>query len=150
MNVENIASAWMCIENIALAVTAEGLAGPSDDPQHYVSYVTQLVQRYSGSVHAVEVWNEQNLEREWYTAGGLSASAYMNLLIPAAEAIHAVPCLVSGLTEQLRERGRRKRHPLPFLDRVSHSVTEFMPPAENRRPRGSTRWAHVEISVSSR
>jgi hypothetical protein len=73
----------------ARSVTAEGKAGPPDDPQNYVDYVTQLVERYSGSVHAVEIWNEQNLEREWYTAGGLSASAYMNLLIPAAEAIHA-------------------------------------------------------------
>ncbi|HEC22410.1 MAG TPA: hypothetical protein ENI95_05795 [Chloroflexi bacterium] len=74
----------------ARSVTAEGLAGPPDDVQHYVDYVSELVRRYPGAVHAVEIWNEQNLEREWYTAGGLSAAAYMNLLAPTASAIHEI------------------------------------------------------------
>ncbi len=74
----------------ARSVTAEGKAGPPNDPQLYVNYVSQLVQRYKGAVHAVEIWNEQNLEREWYTAGGLSAADYMTLLTPTAEAIHQI------------------------------------------------------------
>jgi len=74
----------------ARSVTAEGKAGPPDNPQDYVNYVSQLVQRYKGAVHAVELWNEQNLDREWYTAGGLSAANYVTLIKPAAEAIHQI------------------------------------------------------------
>jgi len=74
----------------ARSVTAEGKAGPPDDPQLYVNYVSQLVQRYRGAIHAVEIWNEQNLDREWYTAGGLSAASYINLLAPTAAAIHQI------------------------------------------------------------
>ncbi len=74
----------------ARSVTAPGKAGPPDNVQDYVNYVSQFTQRYKGAVHAIELWNEQNLEREWYTAGGLSATGYMNLLRPAAEAIRAI------------------------------------------------------------
>lgn len=65
-------------------------AGPPDDPQHYVNYVSQLVQRYPGAVHAVEIWNEENLQREWRTGRALSAQEYVNLLRPTAEAIHQI------------------------------------------------------------
>jgi hypothetical protein len=74
----------------ARSVTAEGKAGPPDDPQTFVNYVTQLVQRYPGQVHAIEVWNEQNLDREWYTAGGLSAAGYVQLLAATEQAVHAI------------------------------------------------------------
>lgn len=74
----------------ARSVTAEGLAGPPANPQHYVNYVSQLVQRYQGGVHAIEIWNEENLQREWYTAGGLSAADYTSLLKQSAEAIHQI------------------------------------------------------------
>jgi hypothetical protein len=75
--------------NWARSVTAEDLSGPPDDPQSYINFVTQLVQRYRGAVHAVEIWSEMNQDRSWYVAGGLSAAGYMKLLIPAADAIHA-------------------------------------------------------------
>ena len=71
----------------ARSVTAEGKAGPPADPATYANYVGQFAQRYSGAVHAIEIWNEQNLDREWYTGGGLSATAYMEMLVPAANAI---------------------------------------------------------------
>ena len=73
------------------SVTAPGKTGPPDNPQDLVNYVTALVQRYKGAVHAIEVWNEPNLaDRGWYAPGGLSAQAYVNLLTPTAQAIHQV------------------------------------------------------------
>jgi hypothetical protein len=72
------------------SVTAEGRDGPPDNPQTYVAFVSQLVQRYHGAIHAVEVWSEMNYEHEWYVAGGISSQAYLDLLVPTAAAIRAV------------------------------------------------------------
>lgn len=54
--------------------------GPPADSQTYVNFVTALVQRYAGKIHAIEVWNEQNLDREWTSVNGLSAANYVTLL----------------------------------------------------------------------
>jgi hypothetical protein len=54
--------------------------GPPADPQEYVTFVTDLVKRHLGKIHAIEVWNEQNLDREWFSARGLSAANYVDLL----------------------------------------------------------------------
>ena len=72
----------------ARSVTAGHLDGPPDDVQAYVNFVSQLIQRYQGMIHAVEVWAEMNREQEWYVAGGLSSAAYMELLVPTAQAVH--------------------------------------------------------------
>lgn len=69
------------------SVTTTGKNGPPDDPQKYVDFLLQVMQRYRGAIHAVEIWDEQNLGDDWYTAGGLSSAGYMNLLIPASQAI---------------------------------------------------------------
>ncbi len=69
------------------SVTTTGKNGPPDDPQKYVTFLLQVMQRYRGAIHAIEIWDEQNLGDEWYTAGGLSSAGYMNLLIPSAQAI---------------------------------------------------------------
>lgn len=75
----------------ARSVTAGERHGPPDDPQDFVNYVSAMLQRYKGAIHAVEVWNESNLsERGWYAPGGLSAQGYMDLLIPTSAAIRAV------------------------------------------------------------
>ena len=41
--------------------------GPPADPNTYASFVGEMAGRYCGKVHAIEVWNEQNL---WYEWGG--------------------------------------------------------------------------------
>jgi hypothetical protein len=74
----------------ARSTTAEGRAGPPDDFQNYVNYVTQMVSRYPGQIHAIEVWNEQNLDREWYTAGGLSPERYVEMLSMTRDAVRAI------------------------------------------------------------
>ncbi|MCC6615472.1 MAG: endo-1,4-beta-xylanase [Anaerolineae bacterium] len=61
--------------------------GPPADYNDYVNFVTQLLERYPGMIHAVEVWNEHNLDREWTSARGLSAANYVEMLRLTYQAI---------------------------------------------------------------
>lgn len=61
--------------------------GPPTDYQTYANFIGQLAQRYKGKVDAYEVWNEQNLRREWNTPRGISAASYVELLRLAYTAI---------------------------------------------------------------
>ncbi|NLH08366.1 MAG: hypothetical protein GX484_12260, partial [Chloroflexi bacterium] len=72
------------------AVTAENRSGPPDNPIAYATFISQLMQRYRGAIHAVEIWSEMNSDREWYVAGGLNSASYMQLLLPAARAVRSV------------------------------------------------------------
>jgi hypothetical protein len=63
--------------------------GPPADPQDYVNFVMTLLDRYPGMIHAIEIWNEQNLDREWTSTEGMGASAtnYVELLRQTYRAI---------------------------------------------------------------
>ena len=63
--------------------------GPPDDYNHYAEFLTELLQRYDGKVDAIEVWNEQNLDREWATANGVNPEDYVRFLQLANETIKA-------------------------------------------------------------
>ncbi len=54
--------------------------GPPANNEDYVNFVRTLYERYPGQILAIEVWNEQNLDREWTSVRGLSASNYVQLL----------------------------------------------------------------------
>lgn len=60
--------------------SAGNTEGPPDDYTLYTNFVGQLIDRYLGNVHAIEVWNEQNLDREWITPNGISPEDYVDLL----------------------------------------------------------------------
>jgi polysaccharide biosynthesis protein PslG len=64
--------------------------GPPADPQTYVNFVTTLLNRYPGQIQAVEVWNEQNIDREWTSTGGLNEFDYVALLRPTYNAVKAI------------------------------------------------------------
>lgn len=68
---------------------AGGENGPPDDYSQYAAFLTELLTRYAGKVDAIEVWNEQNLDREWTTANGISPEDYVEFLRVAYEAIKA-------------------------------------------------------------
>jgi len=68
-------------------VDANPEAAPPDDLTLYVEFVGQLVDRYKGRIHAIEVWNEQNLDREWDTAEGVNAQRYVEMLRLTYQAI---------------------------------------------------------------
>ncbi len=61
-------------------------AGPPEDPEDMAGFLGRMAARYAGRVHAYEVWNEQNLAREW---GGEKpdAAQYVALLEAAYAAI---------------------------------------------------------------
>lgn len=60
--------------------------GPPADFNDYFRFVGALAARYKGRVHAYEIWNEQNLRREW-NGLPLSAASYVQLLKGAYAAI---------------------------------------------------------------
>ncbi|NWF69289.1 MAG: beta-galactosidase [Chloroflexi bacterium] len=64
--------------------------GPPANNQDYVNFVTALIARYPGMVHGIEVWNEQNIDREWTSTRGLSASNYIGLLRDTYQAVKNV------------------------------------------------------------
>lgn len=61
--------------------------GPPANMQDFSNFLGALLQRYPGRIHAVEVWNEMNLAREWTSVNGLSASEYMQMLRSAHDVI---------------------------------------------------------------
>lgn len=64
--------------------------GPPADPNEYAEFLRELLTRYPDQIHAVEVWNEQNLDREWTSTGGLSAANYVELLRVAYQTIKEI------------------------------------------------------------
>ncbi|MBN1200931.1 MAG: hypothetical protein JXJ20_03650 [Anaerolineae bacterium] len=66
------------------------MVGPPGDPQTYADFLTAMLTRYPGQIHAIEVWNEMNIDREWASVYGLSAENYVNMLRIAYAAIKAV------------------------------------------------------------
>lgn len=64
--------------------------GPPADYQDYVNFVVELMNRFSGRFHAIEVWNEQNLDREWTSLRGLRADDYVELLRQTHQAIKQI------------------------------------------------------------
>jgi hypothetical protein len=65
--------------------------GPPANPQDLADFLTVMIKKYPGMIHAVEVWNEPNLDREWATAPkALDAGRYVTLLKTAHDAIKVV------------------------------------------------------------
>jgi hypothetical protein len=63
--------------------------GPPLNYQDYGDFMGALAQRYCGRVQAYEVWNEQNLKREWNTGKPISAAEYVALLHVAYDRVNA-------------------------------------------------------------
>lgn len=66
-----------------------GIHGPPDRPEDLARFLQTLIRRHRGRIHAIEVWNEQNLRREWQTSRGLRPEDYVALLRAAYTAIKA-------------------------------------------------------------
>jgi hypothetical protein len=97
--------------------------GPPDNYQDYWDYVSALVARYAtgsqiGRVHAIEVWNEPNLDREWgnqpISAG--SAADYVRLLGGAYQAAHAADPNIVVLSAGLSPTGVTDGHSADDLE----------------------------------
>jgi hypothetical protein len=63
---------------------------PPDDPAALAELAGGLADLFKGRIHAIEVWNEQNISREWLTSPQkLDAARYTQLLAAAYNAIKA-------------------------------------------------------------
>ncbi len=86
--------------------------GPPDNGQDYADFVHTLVERYKrggqrGRIHAIEIWNEPNLSREW---GGQpitqqSATQYVQLLCAAYAAAKQADPYVTVVSAGLSPTG---------------------------------------------
>jgi hypothetical protein len=86
--------------------------GPPDNYQDYWDFVSAFVSRYGstspiGRVHAIEIWNEPNLDREWGNKpiNQDSAADYVRLLGGAYTAAHAADPNVVVLSAGLSPTG---------------------------------------------
>lgn len=61
--------------------------GPPANNQDFANFIGALIQRYPNQIHAVEVWNEMNLAREWTSVNGLSAANYVQMAATVSEVI---------------------------------------------------------------
>jgi hypothetical protein len=63
---------------------------PPDDPAAYAEFVGGLSDLFRGRIHAIEVWNEQNISREWVSSPQkIDAARYTQLLAVSYNAIKA-------------------------------------------------------------
>lgn len=80
--------------------TLGGAGGPPEDFQLFANFLGAIAGRYCGRLQAIEVWNEQNLRREW-EGFPLEPASYMDLLRRAYNAIKGVcpsMLVISGAT----------------------------------------------------
>ena len=71
--------------------------GPPANAADIGPFMTTLIQRYPGKVHAVEVWNEANLFHEWGFLDSSAFNHYGQMLKTAYQAIKAVDPSVTVL-----------------------------------------------------
>jgi hypothetical protein len=86
--------------------------GPPDNYQDYADFISAFASRYKagspiGTVDAIEVWNEVNIEREWgnQTINRQSAADYVQFLTLAYRAAHAANPSVTIVTAGLSPTG---------------------------------------------
>jgi polysaccharide biosynthesis protein PslG len=86
--------------------------GPPDNYQDFADFVTAFVTRYSsastiGRVHAIQIWNEQNLNIEWgkRAINQQQAADYVALLKAGYEAAKAVDPSVTVITGGVAQTG---------------------------------------------
>ncbi len=79
-----------------------GDSAPPDNPQDLADFMTRMLSEVGGSIHAVEIWNEPNLRREWNTdAFAFTGAGYMRLFEPTYAAIRAYSPRITIITAGL-------------------------------------------------
>ncbi len=91
-------------------------AGPPDDYSLYYNFLTDLITRYPGQIHAIEVWNEQNIDREWSTSNGLSPQDYVTFLAGAYQTIKALDPSIIVISGALSPTGVHDENRITSMD----------------------------------
>lgn len=77
--------------------------GPPEDPQALANFISGMLSQIGVDVYgapyvsAVEVWNEPNLQREWY-GHPLTGTEYMRYFIPAYNAVRSFSPAITVIT----------------------------------------------------
>lgn len=95
--------------------------GPPRDLQAWAGFLDALVKRYKGRIHAIEVWNEPNLDAEWEE--GVSAESYLRLLRVAYVVIKRqdpnIMVIHAGLAPMNHDKPPYYWNDITFLERLS-------------------------------
>ncbi|MCE5259495.1 MAG: LysM peptidoglycan-binding domain-containing protein [Chloroflexi bacterium] len=78
--------------------------GPPEDPQDLADTMAAIAARYKGRLHALEVWNEQNLAYEWGNEP-LDASRYVKMLCAVYKSVKAVDSSIAIISGGLTPTG---------------------------------------------
>lgn len=74
----------------ATADDPDAINAPPDDLNEYAKFVGEVVDRYKGKIHAIEIWNEQNIDAEWRAdPQSVNPEKYVEMLKLAYQTIKA-------------------------------------------------------------
>ena len=79
--------------------------GPPTSPEPFARFLGAMADRYRGKVTAYDVWNEQNLSREWGGPGRQNAAEYVAMLQAAHRSIKAADPQALVITGALTPAG---------------------------------------------
>ena len=142
---------------------ALGENGPPSDLNDYVTFITQIAERYQGRINAYQIWHEPNLRRSWVEpssqaatantpdTGRLSSTNYIDLLSLSYPAIKAVDpdalVVTAGLAPTgLNDGGRNaiddrvflrellRQGAAQFSDAIGVQPSGFANPPDSRSP----------------
>jgi hypothetical protein len=102
---------------------ADGIThGPPDDYNQFANFLRELLNRYPQQIHAIEVWNEQNLDREWLTPAGIVPEEYVEFLALSYETINSIDPDIIVISGALAPTGPgnwvSSAHDFEYMDRA--------------------------------
>jgi polysaccharide biosynthesis protein PslG len=89
--------------------------GPPDDPKNWTDFLTALAQRYRGRIHAYEIWNEPNLDREWGDKSP-DPAAYTAMLKSSYQVIKAADPQAVVVSAGMSPTTTRSAQAIPDMD----------------------------------
>jgi polysaccharide biosynthesis protein PslG len=88
---------------------------PADNPRDWTDFLSALAQRYRGRIHAYEIWNEPNLDREWGDKAP-DPAAYATMLKDSYQAIKAADPQAIVISAGMSPTTNRSAQAMPDLD----------------------------------
>jgi len=92
--------------------------GPPADLQDFARFLTDMLNRYPNMIHAIEVWNEPNLDREWMGTNGVVAAEYVDMLRIANQTIKNIDPGIIVISAALSPTGGLSADPNTGLERA--------------------------------
>lgn len=94
--------------------------GPPTNIEDFTDFLAAMLERYPHMIHAIEVWNEPNLDREWMGPRGVSAGEYVAMLRAAYSTIKNIDPGIIVVSAALSPTGG-----LPPADGRERAIDDF-------------------------